>query len=76
MSRKQAVLLAALAALGALVAWIAFHGRQPPLLPDDATHAGFVSPAECLTCHGPGAPVPRGPKHPLGNECLRCHGRR
>ena len=76
MSRKQGALLVALAAAAAFVAWLAFHGRQPPLLPGDETHASFVSPAECLTCHGPDASVPRGPKHPLGDECLRCHGNR
>ena len=76
MSRKQGVLLGVLAAAAAFVGWLAFHGRQAPVLPADETHAAFVSPAECLTCHGPEAAVPRSPEHPLGDECLRCHGSR
>jgi len=68
------LLLAALAALAALIGWVALRSRQPPMLPADEAHAAFVSAEACLTCHGPGGPVPQGRNHPLGNDCTRCHG--
>jgi hypothetical protein len=76
MSRRQWIALAVLAAAGALVAWLAWSGRQAPLLPGDDAHAVFESDAACLTCHGPAGPAARSRNHPLGDDCLRCHGRR
>jgi hypothetical protein len=76
MRRKQTVLLAALAAAAVLVLWLALASRQPPQLPTDATHASWDDPATCLACHAPGAAVPQSANHPLGDDCLRCHGRR
>jgi hypothetical protein len=73
-SRRQVLALAALAALAALVVWIALRSRQPPMLPADDAHAAFVGAEACLACHGPGSPLPRGPNHPHGNDCTRCHG--
>lgn len=76
MKRSQWIALAALALAAAFIAWLARSGRQPPLLPADETHARFESAAACLTCHGPQGTQPRPPRHPLGDECLRCHGYR
>ena len=78
MSRRQGVLLAILVAVAAAVCWLALRTRQPPVLPADATHAASLGagPVQCLTCHGPGRPSPRGPNHPLGDDCFRCHGTR
>lgn len=76
MSRRQWIALAVLALAAAVAGWLAWSGRQPPLLPHDPTHAGFESPAACLACHGEGRAVPRTPRHPLGDDCMRCHGRR
>lgn len=76
MSRRQWILLAVLALLAALAGWAAVALRQAPRLPADETHARFEGPAACLACHGPDGPAPRGPDHPLGDECLRCHGTR
>ena len=69
-------LLAALAAAAALVVWLAVASRQPPVLPGDDIHATWDGAATCLACHGPGGVLPQSPKHPLGADCLRCHGRR
>lgn len=74
MSRRQWVLLAVLVACGALVAVLATRTRQAPFLPADAVHAEFTSVEACLSCHGPDAVAPRSKSHPLGNDCLRCHG--
>ena len=74
MSRRQSIALAVLAVAGAIVVWLARTGRQPPLLPADATHASFTTPAACLACHGPSGVQPRTKRHPLGDDCLRCHG--
>ena len=76
MSRKQAALLAALAAAAALVAWLAVSSRQPPLLPVDDVHATFDDAETCLACHGKDAAMPVPPGHPFGHDCLRCHGHR
>ena len=76
MNRKQLAALAVIVAAAALVAWLALASRQPPLLPRDDVHAAFESGSACLTCHGEGGPVPQAKRHPLGEDCLRCHGRR
>jgi hypothetical protein len=74
MSRKQWTLLAAIVIAAAFMAWLALSSRQPPLLPGDDTHAAFESAADCLSCHADSAAVPRSSRHPLGDDCLRCHG--
>jgi hypothetical protein len=76
MSRRQWTLLAAIVAAAAFMAWLARSSRQPPMLPTDATHAAFESAGACLSCHSASAAVPRSSRHPLGDECLRCHGSR
>ena len=76
MNRKQWIILSAIAFAAAFIAWLAWSSRQPPLLPDDDTHATFESAGNCLGCHGPEGPVPQAPKHPLGEDCVRCHGSR
>jgi hypothetical protein len=63
-----------LALLAALVGWIAYRNRQPPMLPRDAVHALEGVPDRCLTCHGPDGVLPRSKNHPPGNDCGRCHG--
>jgi len=68
--------LVALVLAAAFIAWLARSARQPPLLPRDDVHRGFESPAACLICHAAGAPVPQSSRHPLGDDCLRCHGQR
>ena len=74
MSRRQWVALALLALVAAVVAWAALFVRQAPRLPGDDVHASFEGAAACLACHGPDGAVPRGRDHPLGDDCLRCHG--
>jgi len=73
-NRRQAILLALLAATAALVIGLATRTRQPPLVPRDDVHAIGGPTAACLACHGPDGTSPRGPNHPLGEDCLRCHG--
>jgi hypothetical protein len=69
-------MLGALAAVAALVVWLALSSRQPPVLPGDETHATWDGASTCLACHGPDGALPQAAKHPLGEDCLRCHGRR
>ena len=76
MSRRQIVLLAVLLLVALAVGWLALRTRQPPLLPTDAAHVEAADAPACLECHGPGGPSPRGPNHPLGDDCRRCHGTR
>lgn len=76
MSRLQITLLALLALLGGLVLWVALRSRQPPLLPADDEHTTFSGYADCLVCHGPDGGFPRTRNHPIGHDCLRCHGQR
>jgi len=76
LKKKQGLLLALLALAAAAVLWLTVRSRQPPLLPADATHDRWESAEACDACHGPSGPVPRSAKHPLGFDCLRCHGSR
>lgn len=76
MKPKQMLVLAAIAIVAAFVAWLARASRQPPMLPKDDVHLTFESAAACLTCHAADAAVPRSSRHPLGGDCLRCHGPR
>lgn len=76
MNRKQWVILAAIVLAAGFIAWLARASRQPPLLPGDDVHRFFESAAACFSCHGPDSALPQSTRHPLGAECLRCHGTR
>jgi len=76
MNRKQSIVLAAIVIAAAFIAWLALSSRQPPLLPPDDAHTAFESAGACLSCHRADGAVPQSPRHPLGEDCLRCHGRR
>ncbi len=69
------VLLIGIGVLALGVAYLAFFNRQPPMLPQDRDHAVFESTPACMICHGPEGESPQELNHPLGNDCLRCHGR-
>jgi cytochrome c553 len=76
MSRKQWVILGGIGVMAAFIAWLAWSSRQPPMLPQDDVHETFENAAACMSCHGPDGGVPQSPRHPLGEDCLRCHGSR
>lgn len=75
MKPVQITLLALIVIVAALVLFVVLRNPQPPLLPADPAHAVFSGSAACLDCHGPDGDLPRSKQHPLGPECLRCHGR-
>ena len=58
---------------GGLVGYTLKH-RRPPI-PADADHHDVAEPQRCLSCHGPGGRDPRGPNHPLSDQCFNCHER-
>jgi hypothetical protein len=72
--RSQWIALVVVALVAAFTIYLAVRGRQPPVLPADEEHARFVSADDCLICHDPNAESPQAKNHPLGNDCLRCHG--
>ena len=76
MSRKQWTLLAAIVVVAGFIAWLARSTRQPPVLPGDDVHAAVHSTDACLSCHNADGAVPRSRRHPLGDDCFRCHGTR
>ncbi len=60
--------------LVALLILVLLNGmRFPPDIPLDRDHRSGQTPRQCLNCHGPEASTPRGPNHPLGNQCFQCH---
>jgi hypothetical protein len=73
-SARLIVFLALAAVLtGGLILYTLSQRR--PLIPADTDHVGVVEPAACLSCHGPGEKSPRGPNHPLNDQCFNCHER-
>ena len=76
MNTKQWIILSVIAFAAAFVGWLAWSSRQPPMLPTDDAHATFVSASTCLDCHGREGAVPQSQQHPLGEDCIRCHGSR
>lgn len=76
MKSVQAISVLVILVLAAVVVFLAMRERQPPLLPGDADHARFIAAEACLSCHGPQGSHPQGKNHPLGADCMRCHGRR
>jgi hypothetical protein len=74
MSRTQGILFGVLAAVALLVVWLSLRTRQPPVLPVDEDHRNLSDLEECLICHGPDGGAPQSSDHPLGFDCLRCHG--
>ena len=76
MNKRQWIILSVIAFAAAFIGWLAWSSRQPPMLPNDDTHTTFVSAGTCLDCHGQDGAVPRSRQHPLGEDCVRCHGSR
>jgi cytochrome c553 len=74
-SRTQIVLLALLMLTAGLLAVLVMRNRQPPILPADEDHAVFAGVQDCMACHGTDGGSPRSKNHPIGPDCLRCHGR-
>lgn len=70
--------MAFLAVAGSLAAlFVAYTARhQAPPVPADAGHASAPTARQCLGCHGPEAAAPRGPNHPLNDQCFNCHDRK
>ena len=75
MSRSQIIAAAFVVVLAAFAVYLAVRGRQPPVLPLDEEHARFLSAEDCLICHDPNGDLAQAKNHPLGNDCMRCHGR-
>jgi len=74
MNSLQKTLFGLLLVLALLVAYLAWRNPQPPLLPADEAHARFSGPEACMACHGPEGALPQSRNHPVGRDCLRCHG--
>ena len=73
MPRRVIILLAGLGVFLGLILMVALR-RQAPVIPADAAHlAARGDAAQCMTCHGPQGMKPRGPNHPFGNDCRKCH---
>jgi hypothetical protein len=71
--RLAAFLVAASGLTGFLIVYTLRN--RPPQLPADADHRGGAGPDRCLSCHGPEGKDPRGPNHPLNDQCFNCHER-
>jgi len=74
MKRKNALSLAALAALAAAIMVVfALTDRHAPFIPRDIFHALVINNAACTTCHTPGKQAPLKASHPPKEECMLCH---
>jgi cytochrome c553 len=74
-SRTQIILLSILIVTAGLLAVLVMRNRQPPILPADDDHAVFDGAEACMVCHGADGGMPQSKNHPIGPDCMRCHGR-
>jgi hypothetical protein len=73
MPRRVIVLLIVVLVFLGLVLMVALR-RQAPVIPDDPVHLESRGrPDDCMRCHAHDGVAPRGPNHPFGNDCRRCH---
>jgi hypothetical protein len=71
--RRVLMVAALLAVFLALILMVSLR-KQPPDIPVDAVHLPLRGmEQECMSCHGFQGAKPRGPNHPLGHDCRRCH---
>ncbi|MCH7780878.1 MAG: hypothetical protein IH848_08530 [Acidobacteria bacterium] len=73
MKRVQWIAVGGLVAFAALVLLLMLRNRRAPALPPNATHIWRGADA-CLVCHDTNGMRPRTSNHPVGRDCLRCHG--
>jgi len=73
MKRTQLIALGTVVLFAALVVIMALRTRQAPVLLADEDHV-FVSSETCDSCHSAEGGLPRSLNHPVGKDCLRCHG--
>ena len=76
MKPVQRISIVLLVAVAGVVLYLAMRNRQAPYLPSDPEHSSWSGPAACLSCHAYDAAFPQSKNHPIGDDCLRCHGRR
>ena len=74
----RVILIVLLAAVAAIAAAAFFLRPEPRPIPADRDHLLYQQVTVdrekgCLHCHGPGEKNARKPKHPLANDCFRCH---
>ena len=74
MKRTQLILLGLLALVAIGAVFLMLRNPQPPILPDNADHR-WINADTCLDCHGVGRSHPQPRNHPVGRDCMRCHGR-
>ena len=74
MNRRQLVWIVILILGAAFVGVLVLRNRQAPRLPVDIDHAAFRGADACLECHGPDGGAPQSRNHPVGRDCLNCHG--
>ena len=70
---RRTVFSVVLVVLAAVVLYLALRNPKPSVLPADDTHAVFVHPDECMSCHGPNEGAPQSPNHPISRQCMNCH---
>jgi hypothetical protein len=73
-SRAQVLGLLALLVLALIIGTLSLRNRQAPMLPLDDEHRRRIGDPPCMECHGPDGALPQGENHPLGDDCMRCHG--
>jgi cytochrome c553 len=47
--------------------------RTTKAVPDNDTHKGVTSRAQCMACHGVEGIKPQPLGHPKANQCFQCH---
>lgn len=76
MKRTQIVFAVVLGLVAVLVLVLALRNPPAPFLPTDDDHMSGAGVEGCLDCHAVDGALPRSQKHPLGNDCFRCHALR
>ncbi len=72
MNRTQIIALGAVLLMVAVILVLTLGSRQPPVMPGDEDHTGFLDAETCMGCHD--RESLQEVNHTPRLDCVACHG--